>query len=50
VEETFWHKGHALVARGDLAGARAAYQEALAVNPIFSPAQISLDYVISIGG
>jgi tetratricopeptide (TPR) repeat protein len=50
VEETFWHKGHALVARGDLAGARAAYQEALAVNPIFGPAQISLDYVISIGG
>ena len=50
VEETYWHKGHALVARGDLAGARAAYQEALAVNPTFSPAQISLDYVISIGG
>ena len=50
VEETYWHKGHALVARGDLAGARAAYQAALDVNPNFGPAQISLDYVISIGG
>jgi tetratricopeptide (TPR) repeat protein len=50
VEETYWHKGHALVARGDLAGARTAYQEALAVNPTFGPAQISLDYVLSLGG
>ncbi len=50
VEETYWHQGHALLAKGDLAGARNAYEEALRVNENFSPAQISLDYVISIGG
>lgn len=50
VEETYWHKGHALLAKGDLVGARTAYQEALAVNPNFGPAQISLDYVNSISG
>ena len=50
VEETYWYKGHALLAQGDIVGARTAYEEALRVNENFSPAQISLDYVISIGG
>ncbi|MCA9964998.1 MAG: C39 family peptidase [Anaerolineales bacterium] len=47
VEETYWHKGHALVFLGDIAGAAEAYREALRANPNFYPAQISLD---SIGG
>jgi tetratricopeptide (TPR) repeat protein len=47
VEETYWHKGHALVFLGDIAGAADAYREALRANPNFSPAQISLN---SIGG
>jgi tetratricopeptide (TPR) repeat protein len=50
VEETFWYRGHALHALGDLGGARTAYETALQVNPNFGPAQISLDYVISLGG
>jgi hypothetical protein len=50
VEETFWFQGHALLEKGDLSGARTAYEEALRVNENFSPAQISLDYVISLGG
>ncbi|MEZ4514992.1 MAG: C39 family peptidase [Chloroflexota bacterium] len=47
VEETYWHKGHALLFLGDVAGAAEAYREALRANPNFYPAQISLD---SIGG
>ncbi|MCP4359216.1 MAG: hypothetical protein GY796_14475 [Chloroflexi bacterium] len=45
VEETYWYKGHALAALGDLYGAQDAYQSALAVNENFYPAQISLDWV-----
>lgn len=48
VEETYWYKGHALAALGDLYGAQAAYQSALAVNENFYPAQISLDWVNSV--
>lgn len=43
VEETYWYKGHALLSKGDVAGARAAYQAALEVNENFYPAQISLN-------
>src|SRR5690606_25998521 len=50
VEETYWHKGHALAALGDLYGARSAYQSALGVNENFYPAQISLDWVNSVLG
>ncbi len=49
VEETYWYKGHALAALGDIYGARAAYQAALGVNENFYPAQTSLDWIISIG-
>jgi tetratricopeptide (TPR) repeat protein len=48
VEETYWYKGHALAALGDLYGAQQAYQSALAVNENFYPAQISLDWVNSV--
>ena len=50
VEETYWYKGHALVAQGDLYGAKAAYQSALAVNKNFYSAQTSLDWVNSVLG
>lgn len=50
VEETYWYKGHALLALGDVAGAKRAYQAALAVNKNFYPAQWSLDYVASLSG
>ncbi|MFQ5433462.1 MAG: C39 family peptidase [Anaerolineae bacterium] len=50
VEETYWYKGHALLALGDIGGARQAYQFALTVNENFYPAQWSLDYVDSLGG
>lgn len=43
VEETFWYKGHALAYLGDISGAIANYQQALAVNENFYPAQWSLD-------
>lgn len=48
VEETYWYKGHALAALGDLFGAKEAYQSALAVNENFYPAQISLDWINSL--
>lgn len=48
VEETYWYKGHALAALGDLYGAQEAYQSALEVNENFYPAQISLDWVNSV--
>lgn len=48
VEETYWYKGHVLAEQGDLFGAKAAYQSALAVNENFYPAQISLDWVNSV--
>lgn len=48
VEETYWYKGHALAALGDLFGAKEAYQSALAVNENFYPAQISLDWIDSL--
>lgn len=47
VEEIYWYRGHALAAVGDLFGAREAYQQALEVNPNFTPAQTSLDWVDS---
>lgn len=50
VEETYWYKGHALAALGDLIGAKEAYQSALGVNENFYPAQISLDWVNSLLG
>jgi hypothetical protein len=43
VEETFLYKGHALAYKGDIAGARAAYRQALTVNHNFYPAQWALD-------
>jgi tetratricopeptide (TPR) repeat protein len=43
VEETFLYKGHALAYKGDIAGARAAYHQALTVNENFYPAQWALD-------
>lgn len=48
VEETYWYKGHALAAQGDLFGAKEAYQSALVINQNFYPAQISLDWVNSL--
>jgi len=48
VEETYWYKGNALAALGDLYGAKEAYLSALAVNENFYPAQISLDWVNSV--
>jgi len=47
VEEIYWYRGHALAAVGDLRGARQAYEQALEVNPNFTPAQTSLDWVNS---
>ena len=47
VEEIYWYQGHALVAQGNIAGARAAYEKALEVNPNFSPAQTSLDWIMA---
>jgi tetratricopeptide (TPR) repeat protein len=47
VEETFWYKGHAQAYLGDVSGAITSYQQSLAVNENFYPAQISLD---SLGG
>jgi tetratricopeptide (TPR) repeat protein len=48
VEETYWYRGHALLHLGDVADARAAYEQALAVNPNFYYAQWSLDYLNSL--
>jgi hypothetical protein len=48
VEETYWYRGHALLHLGDVADARAAYEQALVVNPNFYYAQWSLDYVNSL--
>jgi hypothetical protein len=50
VEETYWYRGQALEFLGDIAGAREAYETALQVNSNFYPAQISLDWVNSLGG
>lgn len=47
VEEIYWYRGHALAAVGDLFGAAEAYENALEVNPNFTPAQTSLDWVTS---
>lgn len=49
VEETYWYKGHALAALGDVYGARTAYIDALGVNENFYPAQTSLDWINSLG-
>ncbi len=49
VEETYWYKGHALAALGDIFGAKTAYQAALGVNKNFYPAQTSLDWINSLG-
>ncbi len=48
VEEVYWFKGHALAAEGRLFEAADAYTTALDVNPNFSPAQQSLDWVNSL--
>ncbi len=48
VEETYWYKGHALLALGDIEGAKIAYREAMVVNENFYPAQWSLDYALSL--
>jgi tetratricopeptide (TPR) repeat protein len=42
VEETFLYQGHLRRAMGDLAGARAAYEEALRLNPGYEAAQEAL--------
>lgn len=50
VEETYWYKGHALAALGDVYGAKDAYQAALGVNHNFYPAQSSLDWINTLIG
>ena len=50
VEETYWYKGHALAALGDVYGAKEAYQAALGVNNNFYPAQASLDWINTLVG
>jgi hypothetical protein len=50
VEETFWYKGHAQAYLGDINGAIASYQQSLAVNENFYPAQWSLDSLQGTGG
>jgi tetratricopeptide (TPR) repeat protein len=50
VEETYWYKGHALAALGDVYGAKEAYQAALGVNHNFYPAQTSLDWINTLVG
>lgn len=42
VEETFLYRGHALLASGNLSGARAAYQKALQLNPGYQLARDAL--------
>jgi tetratricopeptide (TPR) repeat protein len=42
IEEIHYWKGQGLAGLGDLAGARAAWQQALALNPAFAPAQETL--------
>lgn len=49
IEELYWYRGHILLERGDISGARTSYQQALRLNENFYPAQISLDYVNSLG-
>lgn len=48
VEETYWHKGHALAGLGNVVAARDAYAQALEVNTNFYPAQLSLDWANSV--
>lgn len=43
VEEINWYHGLALLAQGDMAGARQTLERALRVNPFFEPAQTTLD-------
>lgn len=50
VEETFWYMGHAQAYLGDISGAIASYQQSLAVNENFYPAQWSLDSLQGSGG
>jgi hypothetical protein len=47
VEETYLYQGHALLFTGDVAGATAAYEQAIKLNENFYPAQWALD---SLGG
>ncbi|MCC9076251.1 C39 family peptidase [Litorilinea aerophila] len=42
IEEIHYWKGQGLAGLGDLAGARAAWQQALSLNPAFAPAQEAL--------
>ena len=50
VEETYWYMGHVLLEMGRVTEARQAYESALTVNENFYPAQISIDYIDSLGG
>jgi predicted negative regulator of RcsB-dependent stress response len=42
IEEIHYWRGRALAAKGDVAGAQQAWQQALALNPNFAPAQRAL--------
>ena len=48
LEETYLYKGHALLALGDIFGAKQAYQSALGINGNFYPAQWALDWANSL--
>jgi hypothetical protein len=48
VEELHWYKGHVLLARGQIAAAKAAYQRVLQLNENAYYAQFSLDYANSL--
>jgi tetratricopeptide (TPR) repeat protein len=47
IEEIHYWRGRALAAQGELAGAQAAFTQALALNPDFTPAR---DALVGIGG
>ena len=42
VEETYLYRGHAQLAKGDLAGATFSYKEALRLNPGMTAAEVAL--------
>lgn len=48
VEETYWYKGHALLALANYTGAKEAYETALERNENFYAAEWSLNYVDSL--
>jgi tetratricopeptide (TPR) repeat protein len=45
LEESHYWRGRALAARGDLAGARAAWSRALELNPFLAPAREALEEI-----